>query len=101
MDTKRVHRVLFDKLKVRRIVRPMFTSDQRFQILKWGGLTLFALSLLPLLMHGLFFIIFFQYYLPVLVVGYAAYFSYTTFKTSRANIEGIGAMIGGLFPTKR
>ena len=75
----------------------MFTSDQRYQILKWGGLMLFALSLLPLLMHGLFFIVFFQYYLPLLIIGYAGYFTYTTIKTEGVNRHDIRASIKGLF----
>lgn len=54
----------------------MFTKQQRRQILKWGGLTLFSLSLLPLLMHGLFFIVLFQYYIPAAIIIFALYFSY-------------------------
>jgi len=58
----------------------MFSSSQRLLILKWGGLTLFSLSLLPLLMHGVFFIVLFQYYLPAAIIGYAIYFSYHKIK---------------------
>lgn len=54
----------------------MFTSDQRVQVLKYGGLTLFVLSLVPLVRHGLFFIVLFQYYVPLAIVLYTLYYSY-------------------------
>lgn len=80
----------------------MFTSTQRRQILKWGGLTLFSLSLLPLLMHGLFFIVLFQYYIPAAIVFYAIYFTYTKIKETDLSDQDVLQVIKTFFtPTKK
>jgi uncharacterized membrane protein YobD (UPF0266 family) len=55
----------------------MFTREQRFLILKYGSITLLTLSALPIMMHGIFFIVLFQYYLPAAIILFALYFSYT------------------------
>ena len=79
----------------------MFSSEQRFQILKWGGLMLFALSLLPLLMHGLFLVVFFQFYVPVLLVGYGAYTFYSGVTSGRINKLTIRNTVKQWFVQKR
>ncbi len=79
----------------------MFTSEQRLQILKWGGLTLFSLSLLPLLMHGLFFIVLFQYYIPLAILAYAVYFSYLKIKQTDFSDDDIWKLYKSFFSKKK
>jgi len=79
----------------------MFTREQRIQILKWGGLTLFSLSLLPLLMHGLFFIVLFQYFIPLAIISYALYFSYLKIKQTDFRDEDVKKIFVALFTKKK
>jgi len=75
----------------------MFTRQQRYFILKWGGLTLFSLSLLPLLTHGLFFIVLFQYYLPISIIGFALYYSYRAVKGTNVTDSDINTLVQSLY----
>ncbi len=79
----------------------MFTGEQRLQILKWGGLVLFSLSLLPLLMHGLFFVVLFQYYLPLTILSYAIYFTYLKIRETDLKDEDVLNMIKSFFTTTK
>ena len=79
----------------------MFTGEQRLQILKWGGLVLFSLSLLPLLMHGLFFVVLFQYYLPLAILSYAIYFTYLKIRETDLKDEDVLNMIKSFFTTTK
>ena len=79
----------------------MFTGEQRLQILKWGGLVLFSLSLLPLLMHGLFFVVLFQYYLPLAILSYAIYFTYLKIRETDLKDEDVLNVIKSFFTTTK
>jgi len=79
----------------------MFTGEQRLQILKWGGLLLFSLSLLPLLMHGLFFVVLFQYYLPLAILSYALYFTYLKIQETDLNDEDVFSVLKSLFTFRK
>jgi hypothetical protein len=60
----------------------MFTSNQRTKILKWGSAFVLGLSIVPLLWHGIFFIILFQYYIPIVIIIFALYYIYTVIGTA-------------------
>jgi hypothetical protein len=79
----------------------MFTSVQRVQIIKYGGLALFVLSLLPLVRHGLFFIVLFQYYIPFAIVLYALYVSYLTIQVGDLKDQDIKNLVHALFTRKK
>ena len=55
----------------------MFTPKQRTDILKWGTLTLIVLCVFASMMHGLFFVALFQYYIPLMLVVGLLYLGYT------------------------
>lgn len=75
----------------------MFTSEQRFQILKYGSIALVTISVMPFLMHGIFFIVLFQYYLPIAIILFALYFSYTKIQTADLSDQDIKQFCLSLF----
>jgi len=53
-------------------------------------------------MHGLFFIVLFQYYVPAAIVGYALYFCYTKIQATNLKDEDILNLWKSFFtPTKK
>lgn len=67
----------------------MFTREQRFHILKYGSIALATVSVLPFMMHGIFFIVLFQYYLPIAIILFALYFSYTRIQAADLSDEDV------------
>lgn len=78
----------------------MFTREQRFLILKYGSIALATLSVLPIMTHGIFFIVLFQYYFPAAIVLFALYFSYTKVQEADLSDQDIKQFCKSLFIRK-
>jgi hypothetical protein len=79
----------------------MFTSTQRIKILKWGSAFVLGLSIIPLLWHGIFFIILFQYYIPIAIIIFALYYSYTVIHTTDFTNQTIKEVFLSFFSLKK
>jgi hypothetical protein len=79
----------------------MFTSNQRTKILKWGSAFVIGLSIMPLLWHGIFFIILFQYYIPIAIIIFALYYSYAVIHTTDFTNQTIKEVFFSFFSLKK
>jgi hypothetical protein len=79
----------------------MFTSTQRIKILKWGSAFVLGLSVIPLLWHGIFFIILFQYYIPIAIIIFTLYYSYTVIHTTDFTNQTIKEVFLSFFSLKK
>jgi hypothetical protein len=79
----------------------MFTSNQRTKILKWGSAFVLGLSIIPLLWHGIFFIILFRYYIPIAIIIFALYYSYTVIQTTDFTNQTIKEIFLSFFPFRK
>jgi hypothetical protein len=79
----------------------MFTSTQRIKILKWGSAFVLGLSVVPLLWHGIFFIILFQYYIPIAIIIFALYYSYAVISTTNFTNQTIKEVFLSFFSLKK
>ncbi|MFT5831986.1 MAG: hypothetical protein ACI9SY_000367 [Candidatus Paceibacteria bacterium] len=79
----------------------MFTSTQRIKILKWGSAFVLGLSIIPLLWHGIFFIILFRYYIPIAIIIVALYHIYTVIQASDFTNQTIKEVFFSFFPFRK
>ena len=79
----------------------MFTREQRFLILKYGSIALATLSVLPIMTHGIFFIVLFQYYLPTAIILFAVYYSYTKVQEADLSDDDVKQFCKSLLARKK
>jgi hypothetical protein len=79
----------------------MFTPRQRAQILTWGTAFLLGLSVVPLLAHGIFFIVLFKVYIPIAIAYFALYYSYKIIQTTNTTGLSITDVILSICKKKR
>ena len=79
----------------------MFTREQRFIILKYGTTVLLTLSVLPIMTHGIFFVVLFQYYLPIAIILFALYYCYNRIKEIDITDKDLKNVFQSLFSLKK
>lgn len=79
----------------------MFSSEQRIKILKWGSAFVLGLSIIPLIGHGIFFIILFQYYIPIAIITFTIYYSYSKIKKVDVYDQDVKDVLFSLLPKKK